>query len=403
MKKFRKSVCLLFQILLGFLPVVVMVASKSMYTIAVAKQEMLGVWSPAGSLLVGRHNHTATLLSDGRVLIIGGIQDYIEDSPGLESVEIYNPGERAWDIVSPLKAGRVFHTANLLENGKVLVIGGRESRLGNGLVSVEFYDPNDDTWNSRADLAKPRYGHSATRLANGQVLVVGGRFGNGSMDVHSSASLYNPSNDSWSATGSLNTPRESHSATLLLDGRVLVVGGYYQNWLNSAEIFDPISGMWSEVTLPYTCHGVAHTATQMPDGRVFVVGGACGSGPSGIQDKTEFFDPSTLTWIPTADLPEVREAHTTTLLKNGKILIVGGDGGDIPRYDSALIYDPTSDRWYSAGSLSEGRRNHAATLLDNGGVLIVGGWGNTNAMLDSTEKYHHKQHHFLPMIMRDEE
>jgi N-acetylneuraminic acid mutarotase len=324
------------------------------------------VWVPAGSLADGRHNHVATLLPDGRVLVVGGIQERAAESPALASAEIYDPTSGTWNATSSLSTGRQGHTATLLADGRVLVVGGRNSSSGPSLSGVEIYDPTSESWSVAASLSVPRHHHTATRLPDGRVLVVGG-------GASASAEIYDPSGGAWSPTGSLNTPRDGHSATLFAGGRVLVVGGYYHDWLATAEIYDPASETWSETPLPLACHGVAHTATRLSDGTVLLVGGACGSGTPGIRDDAEVYDPATSTWTAIAALPKVREGHTATLLPDGTVLVVGGPSGTPPRFDSALIYDPTNDVWYTTGSLATGRRSHTATLLDDGRVLAVGG------------------------------
>lgn len=358
-----------------------------------------GFWLPTGSLEVGRYTHTSTLLLDGRVLVAGGMQDYLTDCPGLNSVEVYNPTDGNWESAAPLNQARGFHTATLLEDGKVLVAGGRDSRLGNILNSVEIYDPALDAWHTTTPLTASRTYHSATLLLDGTVLVVGGGFGDGPY-VHASAEIFDPAAGTWTATGALNTPRESHTATLLKDGRVLVIGGYDKGWLNSAEIYDPAVGTWSLLPPPLVCHGVAHTATLLEDGQVLVAGGACGSGIPGIQQQAELFDPESTSWILTPDLPEPREAHTATLFPNGMVLIAGGDNGDIPRYDLAIVYDPVQSKWRSTGSLNHERRNHTATLLHSGLVLVTGGWDNVTSRVDTAETYHLKPLIF-PRIIKE--
>lgn len=367
-------------------------ASASRLSRAIPKMalEATGNWLPATSLTHGRHDHTATLLADGRVLVVGGLQERVPGSPGLASVEIYDPVTDMWKITDSLGDGRAAHTATLLPDGTVLVAGGRASYAGPALASAEIYDPISETWSTLRPLSVARRGHSATRLLDGRVLVVGGRFGTGESDVHRSTEIYDPVSGSWSPTGSLSTPREGHSATLLPDGHVLVVNGYYRTWLASAEVYDPVSGTWSEIMAPLTCHGVAHTATLMSDGTVLIVGGACGGGTPGIRAEAEIYVPATSAWMAATPLPAVREAHSATLLPDGTILIAGGDDGAPPRYDSAWIYDPADGGWSPTGSLAIGRRNHTATILDDGTVLVIGGWGDTTTYLDSAERYYWK-------------
>ena len=344
-------------------------------------------WAPAGSLADGRHEHTATLLSDGRVLIVGGFQERTADSPGLASVEVYDPASGTWSVTGSLNSGRLAHTATLLPDGTVLVTGGRTTFRGPELASVEIYNPVSGIWNPGPSLSVARRSHSATRLADGRVLVAGGRLSSAGPDVHASAEIFDPVTGTWSPTGSLTTPRESHSATELPDGQVLVVNGYYQGALASAEVYDPVSGAWTAIAAPLACHGVAHTATLLPDGRVLVAGGGCYNGSLDIRNEAETYDPASSTWSPAAALPVERELHTATSLPDGTVLIVGGDDGDPPHYDSALVYDPASGIWSPTGSLATGRRNHTATLLDDGTVLVVGGWGDETTYLESAERY----------------
>ena len=290
------------------------------------------VWNSAKVLFTGRHEHTSTLLSDGRVLVVGGLQERNPDSPGLASAEIFDPISRKWSNTGSLNVGRCFHRATLLKNGQVLVTGGRDRKMGIGLASVEIYDPKSGTWDFVSPMSVLRFSHSATLLPDGRVLIAGGRFSSNNPDVHATAELYDPRTKSWVPTGSMLEPREAHSATLIPNGKVLIVGGYYTNSLSTSEVYDFASGTWYKNADPLFCHGVAHTATRLYDGRVLVVGGAC---ISGILSEAEIFDPVTSNWKATSPLPAAREVHTATLLPDGTVLIVGGDDGDVPRYDSA--------------------------------------------------------------------
>jgi len=344
-------------------------------------------WYQKDSLTYGRHEHTATLLLNGRVLIVGGIQGTEQDRPGLVIVEEYDPVSETWHSTGSLNIGRTGHRATLLPDGSVLVTGGKASPSGPALTSVEIYDPIAKTWRIGPPLSEPRSNHTATLLGDGRVLVAGGRFSTNSDDVHASVEIYDPVSQSWTSIGDLQIPRESHSATLLPDGGVLVVNGYNQTWLATNEIYDPANGSWNYIVNPFACHGVAHTATRLLDGKVLVVGGACGSGVAGIRSEVDVYNPADTTWVATTTLPQTREAHTATRLPDGRILVVGGDNGEVPRYTSALIFNPENGIWDPAPSLAAGRRGHTATLLKDNAVLVVGGWGNDASALASVELY----------------
>ncbi len=183
-------------------------------------------------------------------------------------------------------------------------------------------------------LQTPRALHTATRLLNGKILIVGGTQAS---DAHlSSVELFDPIAGTSSPVASLHTPRHGHTATLLPDGRVLVVGGYTlpQQWLADAEVYDPVADTWTVVS-PHHSHGVQHTATVMDDGRVLVVGGCIGSGV--CTDRVEIFNPPTNTWTDATPLTSDRASQTAHLLLDGRVLIAGGWGAsNIPIGGDAL-------------------------------------------------------------------
>ena len=186
-----------------------------------------------GPLTTARDYHTATLLSDGRVLVSGG---YNGTAP-LNSAELYDPATGAWTPTGPLVTQREYHTATLLPNGRVLVSGGYGGTSAGILASAELYDPATGTWTATTgSLATARDYHAATLLPDGRVLVSGGLSAAGYL---ASAELYDPATGTWTATtGSLVTQRAYHTATLLPNGRVLVSGGYNGTAvLPSAELY----------------------------------------------------------------------------------------------------------------------------------------------------------------------
>jgi N-acetylneuraminic acid mutarotase len=218
------------------------------------------------------------------------------------------------------------------------------------------------SWSYTGSLNTPRYFHTATLLPDGKILVAGGTSFSGIVD---SAELYDPVTGKWNDTGRLNVPRTGHTATLLKDGKVLIVGGS----LNSAELYDPKEGKWS-ATGSLNAARYGHTATLLENGKVLVAGG----GEIIDWDETiplntaELYDPDTGTWSFTGNLHTAVESHTATLLQNGKVLVLRGRGG------SAELYDPDTGTWSTIGSLSRNTGfGHTATLLPDGRILIVGG------------------------------
>jgi galactose oxidase-like protein len=291
-----------------------------------------------------------------------------------------------------LANARSAHTATVLSNGKVLVAGGAGS---SGLATIaELFDPTTRTWATTGSLAQGRFFHTATLLTNGRVLVAAGYVGE--FQTVGSAELYDPTSGTWTPTGSDIYPgygRGMHTATLLPNGEVLVAGGFQavvgasSGTIYSAELYDPVTGIWTETG--HLAHArYSHTATLLPDGRVLVAGGSCncqysccGSGPS---MSAELYHPESGIWSATGDLRTARSGHTATLLGNGKVLVVGGLGS---AGATAELYDPVSGTWSPTGSLALARYDHTAIVLPNGNVLVTGGFGNSNNGLVSAELY----------------
>ncbi len=179
-------------------------------------------FSNAAPMNVARYNHTATLLPNGKVLVAAG---GTMSGSVTNSAELYDPTLNSWSITGSLTYARQICTATLLPSGKVLVVGGTNAG-SSAYNSAELFDPATNTWSATGSLANGRANHTATLLQNGQVLVVGGQ---GMPGVYTSAigaaEIYNPSTNTWSSAGNLATARFNHTATLLSNGKVLVVGG----------------------------------------------------------------------------------------------------------------------------------------------------------------------------------
>jgi len=286
-----------------------------------------GEFGLTGRLTTRRDAHTATLLPNGKVLVAGG-EEVNEGgfSVLLASAELYDPGSGLFANTGPMITGRELHTATLLSNGKVLVAGGEDAK-GYAVTRSELYDPGIGAFTSTGGLSIGRYGHTATMLANGEVLIAGGeRIDEDGFDIAlSSAEIYNPSTGRFAPTGSMRVARKHHTATLLRDGRVMVAGGEDNNGhaLESAEVYNPGSGTFQTVGRMTVAHD-SHTATLLGDGRVLIAGGF--SGASGVTATAELFDPAGNRFEGTGSMHIAREFFTATLMSDGRVLMVGGFG-----------------------------------------------------------------------------
>jgi hypothetical protein len=249
-----------------------------------------GAWGATGSLLAGRYpfngngfrergeGHTATVLSNGKVLVAGGCAGTAGGCEPSGEAELFDPAQGTWTRTGNLTQARTGHTATLLKDGRVLVVGGLESP-GGRLSSAEVYDPVSGSWNrTKGDLTTGRVGHTATLLQDGSVLVAGSRDPKLDAAPSAAAEVYDPAAGTWKSVGDMGLARSAHTATLLSSGKVLVAGGLRAddaehpkkydastNATDSAELYDPGPKQWSPTGALQEVRDL-HTATRLPDG-----------------------------------------------------------------------------------------------------------------------------------------
>jgi hypothetical protein len=192
-------------------------------------------------------------------------------------------------------------------------------------------------------------------------------------------------------TADMHARRADHTSTLLPDGRVLIAGGMVENgvFLNSAEIYDPAKGTFT-LTGSMTSHRVGHTATLLPDGHVLIAGGLAGrvfEGGPGVVASTEIYDPGQGRFTPGPPMHAKRSGQAAVLLKNGEVLIAGGEKADGRPLASAEIYDPSTNRFVPTGNMVAARMAPAAALLNDGRVLVCGGGDTERRVMASAEVY----------------
>jgi len=363
---------------------------------------------PGPLLVFGRTHHTSTLLRDGRVLVTGGLT---RTSPAdlfpAKFAEVYNPETESFSLVGDMTIPRMDHTATMLTNGLVLIAAGRAD--GGTPETVEVFNPASNTFTYAASLLAHRTRHTATMLPNGDVLVAGGA------GTNTVVERLHPDNGVWTASpaGHLIAPRTAHVASLLPNGKILFAGGttaanafaeifdpesgasqmvqtpgsqlpavaasggkilldgFQPEFVPAAEIYDIQANSFIPLTLPPSSNlGTRPAYLQMADGNILKTGGF-GSAAVSI------FNLLAGTATSARALATARGWHTSVQFDNGRIMLIGGylnnDGsGDMRstafyafRLDSDL--DGIDDEWELANGMDPTRREDAVEDADEDG------------------------------------
>jgi uncharacterized protein (TIGR03437 family) len=301
-------------------------------------------WTRIANMIFPREDHTLTVLANGtydnryagEAIVIGGRGLKLLEKDRLlasRTAEIYDPSTNTWRRLADLQFPHLQHTTTRLNDGRLLVVGGMDEKAQvNG--AVELYDPNENRWTTVASLATPRAGHRSVLLEDGRVAIIGGSNKDGAL---TSIEIYDPQTNTWSDGGLMQQSRAEHTATRLKDSGILIVGGDSLAARSSAEIYYPQTRQSSFIAAPGSGRA-EHSATLLADGSVLVTGGRAGNGE--LQAEGEIFNPSTMRWQRTTNMEIPRADHVTSQLKDGRV-IVTGSGFSPQRRSSFEVYNPT--------------------------------------------------------------
>lgn len=296
----------------------------------------------------------------------------------------------AWSTVPAMSRARSELTLTVLPSGSVLAAGGTDSTTdSSALSSAEVYDPTANTWSAVGSMAVARRGHTATALADGRVVILGGH-NSGSLGVLA-AEVY--SAGSFSAFGSLSAGHSGHTATLL-GGKILVSAG----GVNSAELFDPVSQTSTAAGALNERKGAS--AFLLASGKVLVAGGL-----GSVVRGAELYDPTTNAWTAAGSMISPRFGQSGVLLPSGKVLIDGGRGASETLTLEPELYDPVGNSWSTVTPRGAERRDAVALMMSFGKALFTGGnalptapsaelfdpttgaWVNAGAMLTTRHRH----------------
>jgi hypothetical protein len=314
------------------------------------------------SMNVARSGQTGTLLRDGTVLLAGGM---LRNGDFTATAETYDPKTNRFTATKDMLLERVGAAAALLPSGRVLIVGGWHVT-----DEAEVYNPPSRSFTPVAHMSQKRARPTATLLNDGTVLITGGEVNSDTLATTASAEIFDEHSGRFTPTGTMHVPRATHTATLLRDGRVLIVGGAVgrENVTDSAEIYDPKTHSFSlagELSVPR----YKHAACLLDDGSVLVVGGSDQKDWRGAYDTAEMFDPRTNTFQNVGRMSKPRfKLPPEAVLVNGHVVVFGGARG-------GELYSERSKEFIGIPGAEETERFYpSATGLKDGRVLLAGGY-----------------------------
>lgn len=327
-------------------------------------------WRSAGDLAGARAYASATVLEDGTVLVVGGLDGDARDRTSTKA-ELFDPLAGASVALAQTIPGRVHHTAT--RTGELVVVTGGVEFQGTdwaALTRTDVFDARTRTWRAAAPLAQARSDARATTLQDGRVLVAGGHDG---PQLLASVEIFDPTRGTWSAASPLPLARSQFTIATLPDGRVLAAGGIEAPGLPSltSAIYDPATGDWAPG--PHLAIARALQAdAQLADGSVLLIGGQNAAGGS-----VERYDPRTNVFTSFATLNDTRMLAQAAVLPDGGVLVTGGispqgDAADFAPRRSAERYDSVLRIFVPIAAPAEARAFAKLALL-GGGVYQIGG------------------------------
>lgn len=327
---------------------------------SISNAQFIGGWHDTDSLNIGRFDHAAINLNNGYIMVAGG---YTETDPGGTIVtELFNTTTQRWEYGPPMNKGRAYHHLVRMNDGSIMAIGGFAER------TCEILDLNDWTWSytDSVNVKKYWWGRTSTLMEDGNILITGGANFDSSF---ASCEIYDVDSGKWRLTGKLKTSRERHIATLLNDGRILVTGGRTHNqspfvYQKSCEIFDPVTEIWSYVdSMEYP--RIDHSATLLPDGRMLVVGGE--------QTICEIYNPTTNQWSEAGSVEFAFGYNNAFKLSNNKYLLLIQYDGTIRGQEGWELFSLESFESIGYSKFDRKILTMKSAKINDNSVIVMGG------------------------------
>lgn len=318
--------------------------------------ETTGIFTPTGASpqnILGPD--TMVTLPDGRVFAA-------DNTMYTQHTELYSEQSGAWTAGPLMTVGRSSASATLLTDGTVLIVGGWIAGPDLTTAVAEIYDPIAGTITAVGSLATKRQGHTATLLPDGRVLIAGGH--TDTFVRLKSAEVYNPATKQFTSVGNMSVERDEFTATLLTNGSVLLVGGFQPIAQSSAELFDPRTNTFS-ITGPLPAARGGHQAVLLNDETVLIFGGNFGGT---YYTSTAIYNQLAATFTAGPVAAHAQNFGVAIKMHSGKVLGAGGTFDNTETAQKlAMIYDPAGPTFSATGSLTQGTTYYKVTALTDTG------------------------------------
>lgn len=359
--------------------------------------DVTGRWTATGAMTTPRRLFNIVRLLDGRALLAGGVNvnaivlpggaAFISTNPGTTITELYNATLGSWAETGKMTTPRTLFQMVVLQNGNVLAAGGcmdpTEYGTCNAQASAEVFRPGTGNWTATGSMSTSRIYFQMVALRNGKALAAGGFaqiFTGTSYRVVplSSVEIYDPITGNWTSTGSMSTSRIDFKMVLLPDGRVLAAGGTPDNYnvnqpvsLNSSEIYDPATGVWTLTRSYMMSRRVDQQMVSLLNGNVLVAGGYDYSSQDNVY-SAEVYDYKAGIWNATG-APYAAPGRTgrfdfwMVALPDGNALAAGGfdttSNFDLQFLTTGEVYNTTTGQWALTGSSTTSRVDFGMVVL----------------------------------------